>query len=285
MEVTQPFKEAWYHDFAPPIHSLDRHGDFAPPLLALGLAAGFFGVGTGGNGLQYHSAQVYGPHNIGDWLFVEATSAFSPDFQDARVQGGDPAMLLKADSHNGAGSGIILWSHDDVISDDPVWQLWPGGIIYFLDGQDDIGHTEGGDVIRYAGGGSILLYTTDGAFVGSGNFQVITNQSLDDSAITTGSITLNASNSVGQAGNFEANAGGDTPGYVFLSTAPQGSSPNAGEVGVALDVTGLFRVMDHTILVDRFTVAEDSTTVHNLANGKTLVVNDHLGSPLVTYTG
>ncbi len=37
-----PFRDAWYHDFAPPIHSLDRHGDFAPPLLALGLETGFF---------------------------------------------------------------------------------------------------------------------------------------------------------------------------------------------------------------------------------------------------
>ncbi len=48
--IASPFKEAWYHDFAPPIHSLDRHGDFAPPLLALGLASGFFGVQQVGEG-------------------------------------------------------------------------------------------------------------------------------------------------------------------------------------------------------------------------------------------
>ncbi len=242
--------------------------------------------GRRGFGLQYHRAKRYGAHNIGDWLFVESTSAFPADIANARVQGGQTAMLFKADSHNTAGSGIILWSHDDVVDLDPVWQIYPGGLIYFLDGEQDLGYTEGGNAIRYSGGGNILFYTTDGLLPNSGDFQVATSGTSDDSAVTTGSIQLGTTNTVNGAGNITLHAAGVTPGYVWLSTAPGvGIPPNSGEVAVALDVVGIFRIVDHTKLVDRFTVAEDSTTTVNLDDTKTFVVNDHLGSPLVTYTG
>ncbi len=189
-------------------------------------------LGAGRGGLQYHKARHYGAHNVGDWLFVETLSTFVADVANARVQAGQTAMLFKADSHNAAGSGIILWSHDDVIDRDPVWQIYPGGLIYFLDGEQDLGYTEGGDILRYSGGGNIVFYTTDGLLNGAGDFQVVTTGSLDGDA---GSVRIDAS-------------GGDDSGEV---------NTHAG-----------------------------TTITENLdASGATYVINDHLGSPLVTYTG
>ncbi len=164
--------------------------------------------GRRGGGLQYHKARHYGAHNVGDWLFVETLGTFVADVANARVQAGQAAMLFKADSHNAAGSGIILWSHDDVVDLDPVWQIYPGGLIYFLDGQLDIGYTESGDIQRFSGGGGIVFYTTDNLLPNSGDFSVFTNGTSDDSAVTTGSIQLDTRNfSGGSSGRVQTYSG------------------------------------------------------------------------------
>ncbi len=242
-------------------------------------------LGRGG-GLQYHKG-IYGPHNIGDWLSVETTSLFTPDHQNARMQDGNPGMLFKADSHNAAGAGIVLWSHDDVIARDPVWQLYPGGLIYFLDGEMDLGYTEGGQILRYSGGGQIVFYTSDPDRANSGGFQVITSGTTNDAAITTGDIALGTTNTVGSAGTIKLLANGSTPGGIVFSTIAEGDllSVPAGSVLTALDSGGQFAVTQAFPGGVLYEVDEDSTTTHNLGNGKTLVINDHLGSPLVTYTG
>ncbi len=266
-EVTQggPFKEAWYHDFAPPIHSLDRHGDFAPPLLALALNAGFFGLATDvdglGNGLQYHLAQVYGPHNIGDWLDVKATNVFDPDMGDARVQGNNRAMLFHATpvpELGGETGDITFWIHGDTPPRDVVTQITGAGLYYFLDGQTDLGYTEGGNLVRYSGGGGILFYTTDGTLPNAGDFQVITNQTVDDSTYKAGAAIFDMSNGSGaDAGDLQVltyASGGGNPGGVAFGMGSY-LSPSSGD----------FKI--------------------KLPDGGTHVVLDHLGSPLVTYTG
>ncbi len=237
-----PFKEAWYHDFAPPIHSLDRHGDFAPPLLALTLDAGFFGLATDvdglGNGLQYHLAQVYGPHNIGDWLDVRTTSRQTvgtgayPLSQNFGTTGQD-----FVDS----GEGILLRSGDGGVNfpNRNEWMLQSGQMIYYLDNVQDIGYTKGGNIVRYSGGGSILFYTTDATLANAGDFNVITSGA---SGNDVGDIVLDAS-------------GGDQTGRFTVYTG------------------------------DTMDFNPGTVETHNLTAGGTFVVNDHLGSPLVTYTG
>ncbi len=241
-------------------------------------------LGQGG-GLQYHKFRQYGPHNIGDWLDVLANGFFVPDMGEARVQGAGRAMLFHTDGNTG---DITFWVHDEVDSPtrDIVVQITDQGLIYFLDGQDDIGYTEGGQILRYSGGGNITYYTSEDLSPTSGNFEVITSGTSDDSAATLGTIRFSVSNDAGVAGNVEAHTGGITPGYVWLdTTSTPGIPPNPGDIGAALDTAGSFRVMDSTHLVDRLVVAEDSTTTVNLDDTKTFIVNDHLGSPLVTYTG
>ncbi len=185
MSNTPPFKEAWAHDFAPPIHSLDRHGDFAPPLLALGLAAGFFGVATddNGGGLQYHLAQVYGPHNIGDWLDVKTTD-IQPSLSTEHFFAISQLYTADVDSYQ------FVWvASSPVTLKSAEWSFAASGFLGYLDGGSDILYTQGGTILRYSAGADISFFTTDGAFPGAGDFNVSTSGSSDN---LVGNINLNA---------------------------------------------------------------------------------------------
>ncbi len=132
----------------------------------------------------------YDVENVGDWLSIETTDTFiGPDPPPPRMQGADPGMVLKIDSANDFGSGLVIWAHDTVLSHDPVWQFTSSGSYYFLNGQNDIGYTEGGNLTRYSGGGGITFYTTDPDFNNAGDFSVFTSGSLDNQA---GDIYLDA---------------------------------------------------------------------------------------------
>ncbi len=75
--IASPFKDAWYHDFAPPIHSLDRHGDFAPPLLALGMDTGFFlsNVDDDDCAIRFNYLNGLPTNSCHGWLYARAIAA------------------------------------------------------------------------------------------------------------------------------------------------------------------------------------------------------------------
>ncbi len=218
MEVTQPgpFKEAWYHDFAPPIHSLDRHGDFAPPLLALGLAAGFFGVATdddsGLGGLQYNIADTYGPHNIGDWLSVETTGFQSTPIQTSH---GDQIFSAGQIFYDTGNAGIYTAYKDGARTS---WRgVLSGQWLGYLDGFDDIEYLETGNFTRYTGGGDITLYTTDGRFPNTGDFNLYTSGTSDDSAVRAGDVQINTEGGSGGGGDVTLNIGRNYEANIFVA--------------------------------------------------------------------
>ncbi len=238
-----PFKQAWYHDFAPPINSLDRHGDFAPPLLALELAAGFFAVaspGTGGDGLQYHSG-TYGADNEGDWFFAAAN--------DTSAGPGAPSIGYVDQAGNIYTSGFS-WQFDTGNSGAPVAVTNDGGFLVDTDGNVQID------------GGS-------GVDIQSGDDMTLRAVSFIDWYSDGG--TINA-----DPGGFGINAGGIT-----LTSVDGGSIALNADTAISLDATtGILLSAGTDIQIQPTTTAGV-----NLPNGGTFVVKDHLGSPLVTYTG
>ncbi len=236
--------------------------------------------GRRGGGLQYHKARHYGAHNVGDWLFVESISNGGAANRTSHFTA--IGQLFK-------GNESIIFQYDDGAGEDVQIGLHNGAWEGYLDGNQEIIYTQGGNVIRYAGGGDILLYTTDAALAGNGSFGVFTNGSIDDSG-GSGDISLDATNSAGgQAGDIALVASGDTtPGTVTLTTFATGSLPdrNPGDVMVGLADGSSFSVASLFSEVKAVEFEENGGGEINIKTaGNTLVVNDHLGSPLVTYTG
>ncbi len=292
MEVTQPgpFKEAWYHDFAPPIHSLDRHGDFAPPLLALGLSAGFFGVGTGGNGLQYHSAKVYGPHNIGDWLWVETTgTGGTGTVQNGLTHG---ARFVLSD-------GLAIQAGDGVTSVGPIDISSFGDMIVQLGQVFKLLASGADDSLVNLTDPSILLKTQSGQVVlanlGSGGHQAeIGLVGTDWQGYLDGGNEIvytgkGAGGLTGPGGHFLRVTQGGFAQFDLSRSGHDGGDFLVGTGGnITLDASGGNGSGSATISTgtNDLTLNAGGNTVHNIeTSGATYVVKDHLGSPLVTYTG
>ncbi len=128
----------------------------------------------------------YDFENVGDWLYVRATTFVDPDLNRGVL--GAPSVILDDTSGNGiglyAGVGDFDVPNVELLLSDSFMQ-------YTLrNGAFDLGYTKGGQILRYSGGGPITFYTTDGELNGAGDFSVITTGSLDDVA---GDILLDAS--------------------------------------------------------------------------------------------
>ncbi len=289
MEVTQPgpFKEAWAHDFAPPIHSLDRHGDFAPPLLALGLAAGFFGVGSGGNGLQYHSAEVYGPHNIGDWLWVETTgTGGAGTVQNGLTHG---ARFVLSD-------GLAIQAGDGVTSVGPIDIASLGDMIVQLGQVFKLLASGADDSLVNLTDPSILLKTQSGQVVlanlGSGGHQAeIGLVGTDWQGYLDGGNEIvytgkGAGGLTGPGGHFLRVTQGGFAQFDLSRSGHDGGDFLVGTGGnITLDASGGNGSGSATISTgtNDLTLNAGGNTVHNIeTSGATYVINDHLGSPLVT---
>ena len=211
-------------------------------------------AGVGCCGIQFHSG-TYGPINVGDWLVVKTTglidSGLSPLPQNA-ISNNDAGMFLNA--HDGVVQrDIALWGDDilfigrDVGTFDntlyPIIGMTSTGWLGYLNGDDELVYTQGGNFTRYTGGGTAAFYTTDAAITASGDFLVYTSGSNDDTG-GVGSIELHVDNSVGPAGNISLLADGGTPGKIRLSSVSNGSwiSVAAGSVAADIDVGASFLV-------------------------------------------
>ncbi len=220
-----PFKEAWAHDFAPPIHSLDRHGDFAPPLLALGLAAGFFGVATvddvDESGWRFNLANGddIDDHGSG-WGYVQFAS-----FVDVTTVGDAGSFGLTGEY------GLVLFDETGA------------GILLASNGPDfQVALTNGFFVTVH--GGDFTVDTLSDEFgdgtvqIDAGDINIVSHHDGNVVVTSDALLTLNSDDDL----TLDAIHGG-----VVIEAA------NDVEV--------------------------------DLANGKHFIVKDHLGSPLVTYTG
>ncbi len=309
-----------------------RHGDQHAP-------DGSDPIAGIGGGLQYNVVDVYGPHNIGDWLNVATTAA--PDgehygmlFQAGTVENSAGIALLTSawtDVYIDHGSWVdlLLKGQDIALSTSkdaghvgPEWYLSNTGILYYLAGAQDLGYTEGGFIIRYTRGGDYLVYTTEGGFNGSGDIQFTTSGAADASTSTAGQFIVDTSNiDHGNSGDISLLAPGDSgkEGGILIQTKsgapslPNGSikiraaedltlsadgdinvnATGAATVNGDLGVTGVLNTdtvtnpsgsLTVSALTDLY-VQPGGNEVHDLQDTQTLVINDHLGSPLVTYTG
>ncbi len=150
-------------------------------------------LGQGG-GLQYHKFRQYGPHNIGDWLSVKTTT-LSADTEAVRDF---PGIFLYSTSDNPFGFGNIILKSDDVGQGKSAEVgLFAADFRGYLNGGFYIMYTQGGNYLSYAGGGQTVLYSTDGEFPYSGDIQLITSGTSDDSIAVLGSITLDTHNPSG----------------------------------------------------------------------------------------
>jgi hypothetical protein len=241
----QTFKEAWAHDFAPPIHSLDRHGDFAPPLLALGLAAGFFGVAsvdddTGGDGLQYHNG-TYGADNEGDWFFAAAN--------DTSAGPGAPSIGYTDSLGNVYPLGFS-WQFDTGNSGAPVAITNDGGFLVDTAAEARIEATT--EIDFETSVMEATIGSSSKVFLGSGASETIYDNSLSPLVDVT------------EAGQI--NILGKSPsGVVVAGGGPVTVGPTGGD-SLEFGSTG-------------------NATLTLVTSGNTYTINDHLGSPLVTYTG
>ncbi len=235
-----PFKDAWYHDFAPPIHSLDRHGDFAPPLLALGMASGFFGLATDDDdecAIQFNKLNGIPTAPCHGWLYIETT---------ARRIGGVGLEIIVGDGITTDGGGDFHlstgrdWNVDQIGRD---LNLQTARDINLNPGNDM--NTEGGQDYNWGPG-------------------------RDFNASAGNDFNVGATHIVSLASN---------------STVDPFELLSSGGFRIKLTTTGKQLVVRDSVNNPIYSVSEDSSTTHNLNSGKTLVINDGTGSPLVTYTG
>jgi len=272
----------------------------------------------GGGGLQYHRPKQYGAHNIGDWFWMDATAA-NPDQETENFA--LVAMLFNAKAGDIIFKGIVgnilpgLGAEIGLSGND-----WQG----YLAGGSDLVYTQRGDFIRYLGGGDAIFYTgtvgaseptdpavggvfqvdtaggniemqtCDAAFASSGDF-VVTTQGGSNVNANAGDISLHA----------HKNSGSGQPGAITIRTSAANPAPPAGDIAIAAD--------DHVLVTTdtndiRLTSGDDmwltstndeihtaggnethdvtGAQIYNIGTaGQTLTINDHLGSPLVTYTG
>ncbi len=220
----QTFKEAWAHDFAPPIHSLDRHGDFAPPLLALGLAAGFFGVAS--------TDDVDEP----GWRF--------------NTQNGDGV------GDDGSGWGYLLFDSFVDLStlDDPF--------------------SIGGEwaMVEIDETGSGFLWNSNG------NATMSLNPDLFEVILANGGdFTVDTVSADFPDGTVQVDGG--TINII---------SHHDGPVHVGSDSTMLLDSddsLDVNAIHGYVRLAAANDTIVTCSAGRSFIVLDHLGDPLVTYTG
>ncbi len=271
-----------------------------------------------GGGLQYHKG-TYGPHNIGDWLWVQVTDTFAiPD----STTGGAPDVTVAGMLFEGQG----MFFYDDFYGAliGMSGRDWLG----YLRGGQDLVYTQGGQFIRYTGGSDAIFFTgdvgagTDPNPTVAGDFIVYTTKPLAPTVF--GNILLNS----GGSAELHSNAGGaDNNGNAALeddflgifcrigSAVFSGTNPGvdvfsnnhplkirSGGGAVAIDsggggvtvtgdtgVTGNLSAGDVNVGGDlNMTIGSinaDQSANFQLGNGKTFAIYDHLGSPLVTYTG
>ncbi len=262
------FKEAWYHDFAPPIHSLDRHGDFAPPLVPFSLETNFLGDGgtgtdTGGDGLQYHFG-TYGADNEGDWFYAAAN--------DTSAGGGAPSIGYTDQAGNIYGFGFS-WQFDTGDSGAPFAVTNDGGFLVDtagdvqINGESSLDLWSAGAIDWFSNGGTIN--TDPGGFGINASGVTVTSNGPVSLESTTGddvSLITSGTGKVNIEPHGDCNI--DPTGNCEVHLAPGKASATYNHLASPL-----------------LSIQEDSTTVHNLGDTKTLTINDHNGSPLVTYTG
>ena len=249
----------------------------------------------GGNGLQYHIAEVYGPHNIGDWLLVEMTD-HDPDETDPDVGSpftGEEASMRWISNIPSAGNPRPFYYQAGLLveggikaqprsGDNPKDSSFVSlGGSFTVDTTEEAPGTSGGNIGLDSGGGGISIDSRGDTF---GAIEVTSGGEVV-SVFGSGVKLLDDEDGQYLHGEFSGDDGSGS-GVRLTSSNNDITLENTGGTGVFLLGNGGVFLSESSaagISLDASTGTGDIVSALN--NGGKFIVNDHLGAPLLTLTG